>query len=67
MGHLLGDVPALLLVGVALAVLVVASGLKQPSTDVARLLTRRMSLVRPENVPGRRLAVALPECGPGVP
>lgn len=41
MGHLLGDVPALLLVGVALAVLVVASGLKQPSTDVARLLTSK--------------------------
>lgn len=41
MGHLLGDVPALLLVGVVLAVLVVASGLKQPSTDRARLLTNK--------------------------
>lgn len=31
MGHLAGDVPALLLVAIVLAALVVASGLKQPS------------------------------------
>jgi FtsH-binding integral membrane protein len=37
MGHLVGDVPALLLVGVVLAVLVRASGLKQPRPDRARL------------------------------
>ena len=39
MGHLWGDVPALLLVAVVLAVLVRASGLKQPPSERARLLT----------------------------
>jgi hypothetical protein len=32
MGHLLGDVPALLLVAVILSVLVVSSGVKQPAS-----------------------------------
>jgi H+/gluconate symporter-like permease len=41
MGHLWGDVAALLLVGVVLAVLVVASGLKQRPSERARLLTRQ--------------------------
>lgn len=35
MGHLWGDVPALLLIAIVLAVLVRASGLKQPSADRA--------------------------------
>jgi hypothetical protein len=39
LGHLVGDVPALLLVAVVLAVLVLASGLKQPRSDRAGLLT----------------------------
>jgi hypothetical protein len=41
MGHLLGDIPALLIVGVVLAVLVRASGLKQPAHARARLLTNK--------------------------
>jgi hypothetical protein len=42
MGHLVGDVPALLLIAVVLAVLVRASGLKQqPRPDRARLLTNK--------------------------
>ena len=41
MGHLVGDVPALLLVAVVLTVLVRASGLKQPRPDRARLLTNK--------------------------
>ena len=36
MGHLLGDVPALLLVGVVLAVLVVASGLRMSPSAIRR-------------------------------
>ena len=36
MGHLLGDVPALLLVAVVLAVLVLSSGLKQAPHDRAK-------------------------------
>jgi hypothetical protein len=36
MGHLTGDVPALLLAAVVLSVLVVASGLKQPAAVAAR-------------------------------
>jgi hypothetical protein len=32
MGHLLGDVPALLLVAVILSALVLSSGLKQPAS-----------------------------------
>ena len=39
MGHLWGDVPALLLVALVLAVLVRASGLKQPPPDRAHPLT----------------------------
>src|SRR3977135_2512151 len=41
MGHLWGDVPSLLLVAVVLAVLVLASGLKQPASERARLLTHK--------------------------
>jgi hypothetical protein len=41
MGHLLGDVPALLLVALVLAVLVRASGLKQPPSERVRLLTNK--------------------------
>ena len=41
MGHLLGDIPALLIVGVVLAVLVRASGLKQPADERAHLLTNK--------------------------
>ena len=37
MGHLVGDVPALLLVALVLAVLVLASGLKQSPSHQARL------------------------------
>jgi hypothetical protein len=33
MGHLWGDVPALLLVGIVLSVLVLTSGIKQPPAD----------------------------------
>ncbi|HEY6573481.1 MAG TPA: DUF6632 domain-containing protein, partial [Mycobacterium sp.] len=36
MGHLWGDVPALLLVAIVLAVLVLSSGLKQPGLALAR-------------------------------
>jgi hypothetical protein len=36
MGHLWGDVPALLLLAVVLSVLVLSSGLKQPRVDSAR-------------------------------
>jgi hypothetical protein len=39
LGHLLGDIPALFIVGIGLAVLLRASGLKQSSTDRAHLLT----------------------------
>jgi hypothetical protein len=35
MGHLWGDVPALLLVAIVLSVLVLTSGLKQPPADLA--------------------------------
>jgi hypothetical protein len=41
MGHLFGDVPALVLIAVVLAVLVLASGLKQPPSDRGRLLTNK--------------------------
>ena len=41
MGHLLGDIPALLIVGVVLAVLVRASGLKQSVHERAHLLTNK--------------------------
>ena len=41
MGHLLGDIPALLIVGVVLAVLVRASGLEQPAHERAHLLTNK--------------------------
>ena len=41
MGHLWGDVAALLLVAVVLAVLVRASGLKQPPAERVRLLSNK--------------------------
>ena len=41
MGHLLGDIPALLIVGVVLEVLVRASGLKQSVHERAHLLTNK--------------------------
>jgi len=41
MGHLWGDVAALLLVAVVLAVLVRASGLKQPPSERVRLLSNK--------------------------
>ena len=41
LGHLWGDVPALLLVAIVLAALVLASGLKQPSAEPARPATLR--------------------------
>ncbi len=41
MGHLVGDVPALLILGVVLVVLLLASGLKQPRSDRARLPTNK--------------------------
>jgi hypothetical protein len=41
MGHLWADVPALLLVAVVLAVLVRASGLKQPPSERVRLLSNK--------------------------
>ncbi len=47
MGHLLGDVPALLILGVVLVVLLLASGIKQPAHDQARLLTNRGLARRP--------------------
>jgi hypothetical protein len=40
LGHLWGDVPALLVVAVVLAVLVRSSGLKQPPADRARLVSK---------------------------
>jgi hypothetical protein len=42
-GHLLGDVPALLLVAVVLAVLVLESGLKQSPSTQARLLSSKQA------------------------
>jgi hypothetical protein len=39
LGHLMGDVPALLLVAIVLSALVLASGLKQPSAGSAREAT----------------------------
>jgi hypothetical protein len=41
MGHLVGDVPGLLLVAIVLAVLVLSSGLKQPPTDRVRMVTKK--------------------------
>ncbi len=43
MGHLVADVPALLLVAVVLAVLVLASGLKQSPSTQARLLSSKQA------------------------
>jgi hypothetical protein len=41
MGHLVGDVPALLLIAVVLTVLVLASGLRQPPGERVRLLANK--------------------------
>ena len=41
MGHLWGDVPALLLIAIILSVLVVSSGLKQPPDERVRLVTKK--------------------------
>ena len=43
MGHLLGDVPALLLVAVVLSALVLASGLKQPPPYRVRLPNKEVT------------------------
>ncbi len=41
MGHLWGDVPALLLIAIILSVLVVSSGLKQPPDERVRLVSKK--------------------------
>jgi hypothetical protein len=41
MGHLVGDVPALLIAAIVLAVLVLSSGLKQPPADKVHLVTKK--------------------------
>jgi hypothetical protein len=41
MGHLAGDVPALLIAAIVLSVLVLSSGLKQPPADRVRLVTKK--------------------------
>lgn len=41
MGHLLGDVPALLLIAIVLSMLVVSSGLKQAPGERVRLVTEK--------------------------
>ena len=41
MGHLWGDVPAMLLIAIILSVLVVSSGLKQPPDERVRLVTKK--------------------------
>jgi hypothetical protein len=40
-GHLWGDVPALLIIAIVLAVLVVSAGLKQPPAERVRLVTKK--------------------------
>ena len=41
LGHLWGDVPALLLIAIVLSVLVVSSGLKQPPDERVRLVAKK--------------------------
>ena len=41
MGHLWGDVPALVLIAIILSVLVVSAGLKQPPAERVRLVTKK--------------------------
>lgn len=43
LGHLVGDVPALLLVAIVLSVLVLASGLRQPRPEQPALVTEKQT------------------------
>nr|WP_308214461.1 DUF6632 domain-containing protein [Mycolicibacterium diernhoferi] len=55
MGHLMGDIPALLLIVLVLAVLVRSAGLRRTVEDVSnQVLLRRWLLPREREVPPAR-------------